>query len=101
MKIPFTAIDRWYQEIKDELFDYYNQVYKSANPFDHPVKQSCVEILKKITGRSNYYLNGAIYICKINYFLKKKIFTYLFKKIDQVIVNSQEFKYEIRKKFNV
>ena len=33
-------------------------------------------------------------------FLKKKIFSYLFKKIDQVIVNSQEFKYEIKKKFN-
>jgi len=33
-------------------------------------------------------------------FLKKKIFVYLFKKIDQVIVNSLEFKYEIKKKFN-
>ena len=33
-------------------------------------------------------------------FLKKKIFTYLFKKVDQVIVNSQKFKYEIKKKFN-
>lgn len=56
MKIPFTAIDRWYQEIKDELFDYYHQVYKSANPFDHPVKQNCVEILKKITGRKHIIL---------------------------------------------
>ena len=33
-------------------------------------------------------------------FLKKKIFAYLFKKIDQIIVNSLEFKYEIKKKFN-
>jgi glycosyltransferase involved in cell wall biosynthesis len=33
-------------------------------------------------------------------FLKKKIFKYLFKKIDQVIVNSEEFKYEIKRKFN-
>lgn len=29
---------------------------------------------KKFIKKSNYYLNGAIYVCKISYFLKKKTF---------------------------
>jgi len=52
-------------------------VYFSKTYQKFPViitKKGLVKKIEKFPSSSNCYLNGAIYICKINYFLKKKTF---------------------------
>ena len=52
-------------------------VYFSKTTQKFPIvitKKGFLKKIEKFTNKSNYYLNGAIYICKINYFLKKKTF---------------------------
>lgn len=52
-------------------------VYFSKTTQKFPIvitKNGFLKKIEKFTNKSNYYLNGAIYICKINYFLKKKTF---------------------------
>lgn len=52
-------------------------VYFSKTSQKFPItitKKGFIKKIEKFTNKSNYYLNGAIYICKINYFLKKKTF---------------------------
>jgi glycosyltransferase involved in cell wall biosynthesis len=73
---------------------------KNITVFSFQANFYCVIICKiffniKLITRSNSSPSGWS-----QNFIKKKIFKYLFTKIDQVIVNSQEFKREIKKKFN-
>jgi len=70
-------IDKAIAKIIDKKAISLFSVYFSKTSQKFPItitKKGFIKKIEKFTNKSNYYLNGAIYICKINYFLKKKIF---------------------------